>query len=69
MSSHTSFLTWLKSKGSKVDWKMVSAIFPYKHSDNKGYEVTYNNITQYFFFNNDGILLQRKIIKKAVKSE
>ena len=42
--------------------KIVPAHWPYDYNDNKAYVVTHNNSTQYFFFNDEGQLIQRKVL-------
>jgi len=41
----------------------VDATFPYQHSEEKAYQVTFKGITQYLFFNSEGTLLQQERVK------
>ena len=43
--------------------EIVPACWPYDYNDNKGYIVTHNGSTQYFYFNDEGVLLQRKVLQ------
>ena len=61
-TTFTAFQKWLKETDN-VTVKEVKAKWPYNYNDNKAYEVTYNKVTQYFFFNDDGVLLQRKLLQ------
>ena len=46
---------------------VVDAKFPYNYNDNKGLEATnHNGITFYFFFNDDGVMLERSIVKQRI---
>jgi len=50
---------------NKISYEIVKAKWPYNYGNNKGYQATNKNgVLVYFFFNDDGILLQRRIIKK-----
>lgn len=40
----------------------VPAMWPYDYDDRKAYEVELNGLTQYFYFNGDGELIQRKVL-------
>ena len=42
--------------------EIVKADWPYNYGDNKAYLVTHNDLTQYFYFNDDGMMLQRKTV-------
>ena len=42
--------------------EIVDAEWPYNYGDNKAYLVTHNDVTQYFFFNDEGVMLQRKVL-------
>lgn len=61
-TTFTAFQKWLKETDNVIV-NEVRAKWPYNYNDNKAYEVTYNKVTQYFFFNDDGVLLQRKLLQ------
>lgn len=61
MTSKQNFEIFLKK--NNLEAEIVSATFPYAYNDNKAYLVTFQGITQYFYFNEDGKLLARNIVK------
>jgi hypothetical protein len=61
MSKKESFLRFLEKNNLKA--KIIDAKFPYNYNDNKAYLVTFKGLTQYFYFNSDGVLLARNIVK------
>ena len=60
MSAKESFKEFVKKNEGKVIVKEVPAEWPYNYNDNMAYVVTFNNVTQYIFFNSDGQLIQQK---------
>jgi len=57
-----SFREFIKKNRNKLTVKGTSAYWPYNYNNNIGYLVTMDNVTQYFYFNSEGKLLQRKTI-------
>jgi len=52
-------------KLNKIDFERVDAKYPYNYNENKAYQaVNKNGLEMYFFFNDDGKLLQRGKIDK-----
>ena len=62
MTKEQSFNKWLKQ--TNAEHKIVDAHWPYNYNNNKGHLVTYKGVTQYLFFNDDGILLVQKRVDK-----
>lgn len=60
-NSYKAFQKFLKD--NNLEAKAVKAHWPYNYNDNTGYIVTFKGLTQYFFFNDEGLLLARKVIK------
>lgn len=58
MTKFESFQKFLKDKDLTA--KTVPADWPFNYNDNIAHVVTYNGLTQYFFFNDEGQLLVRK---------
>lgn len=61
MTSKQNFELFLNKNNLVAE--VVSATFPYAYNNNKAYLVTFQGITQYFYFREDGKLLARNIIK------
>jgi hypothetical protein len=60
MSAKKSFDEFIKKNEGNIEVIEVPAEWPYNYGDNIAYEVTFKNVTQYIFFNDDGKLLQQK---------
>lgn len=60
MSKLESFNKFLEN--NNLTAKIVPADWPYDYNDNKAYVVTHDNLTQYFLFNSEGQLIQRKVL-------
>ena len=60
MTQFEAFQKFIEDKKPTV--KEVPATWPFNYNDNMGYEVTLDGLTQYFYFREDGYLLERKVL-------
>lgn len=60
MTSFDNFKKFIEKHNPTV--KKVPASWPYDYNDNQAYEVTLDKLTQYFYFNDSGELLVRKVL-------
>jgi hypothetical protein len=63
MTSFENFRRFVRKNRANITVKGTPAKWPYDYNNNTAYIVTLDNITQYFYFNSDGNLLARNIIK------
>ena len=63
MTSFQSFRKFVKTNRANIIVKGTPTKWPYNYGTSIAYEVTFKGNTQYLYFNADGVLLVRELIK------
>jgi len=59
------FRKFCKEQRKNITVKGTAAQWPYNHGTRLAYVVTMNNITKYFYFNSDGLLIDQKDLTQS----
>jgi hypothetical protein len=60
MTKFQAFRKFIQKNRHQLTVKGTPPVWPYNYGTRLAYIVTMGEVTQYFYFNDDGILLQRK---------
>ena len=62
MTSFESFRLFVKKHRDNITVKGTPSQWPYNYGTSIAYNVTFQNVTQYFYFNSEGALLVKKVL-------